>query len=477
MPLLVQHGRETRGPAVVAASDGAVVDLDGHGCSLPGSAAGAARRSREGEPGRAACRRRRPAPRARRAERVGHLGRAVPEQQRALERDREPLEQTAGALSSGSAARARAGDRRVEPRVRAGGEPHLREERVGASRARARGAQDVERVDVSRALPDRVQRALAVQPRQLRLLDVAVAAEALERLGDERRRALADPVLRDRGREPAERAVAPRRRRAPAAARSRSPPRDSRQRSASTFCISGCSTSSRPKAARCAAWCVASATARRISAVEPSTQSSRVWLTISRIVRTPRPSSPTSSATRAVERDLRRGVRAVAELVLEPLDPEARLRRASEEAREPGRRLREHEERVAHRRRAEPLVPVEHPGVTGRPRGRLVRAHVGAALPLGHRHPAERVAARQPRHPLLLRARARRGAPAPRRRSSRADNRRPASTWPSSMNNAARATCAPGRRPSTAATAGRLDPEVQQRVPGGWNSISSIRSP
>ena len=34
-PVLVQDGRETRGPAVVAASDGAVVDLDGHAPPYP----------------------------------------------------------------------------------------------------------------------------------------------------------------------------------------------------------------------------------------------------------------------------------------------------------------------------------------------------------------------------------------------------------------------------------------------------------
>ena len=102
-----------------------------------------------------------------------------------------------------------------------------------------------------------------------------------------------------------------------------------------------------------------------------------------------------------VERDLGRGVRAVAELVLQPLDPEARLRPLEQEAREPGRRLREHEERVAHGRGAEPLVPVQLPHVAGRPGRRLVRAHVGAALALGHRHPAERLAGGQPRDPLL----------------------------------------------------------------------------
>ena len=71
---------------------------------------------------------------------------------------------------------------------------------------------------------------------------------------------------------------------------------DSTARSASTFCISGWSTSSLPNAARCAQWCIAWATASRISPVDPSTQSSRVWLTISMIVGTPRPSSPTMRA-------------------------------------------------------------------------------------------------------------------------------------------------------------------------------------
>ena len=74
---------------------------------------------------------------------------------------------------------------------------------------------------------------------------------------------------------------------------------DSMQRSARTFNMSGCSISGAPKADRYAAWWVASATARRIVAAEPSTQSSRVWLTISMIVRTPRPSSPTNHARAA----------------------------------------------------------------------------------------------------------------------------------------------------------------------------------
>ena len=51
-------------------------------------------------------------------------------------------------------------------------------------------------------------------------------------------------------------------------------------------------------------------------------------------------------------------------------------------------RVGEHEEGVAHRRRAEPLVPGEQVLAVAEPRrDRLVGAHVGAALLLGHRHP------------------------------------------------------------------------------------------
>ncbi len=60
--------------------------------------------------------------------------------------------------------------------------------------------------------------------------------------------------------------------------------------------ISGLSTSGPPNALRWTAWCTACATACRISAAEPSAQSSRVAATIPMIVATPRPSSPTRRA-------------------------------------------------------------------------------------------------------------------------------------------------------------------------------------
>src|SRR5438128_1975205 len=74
---------------------------------------------------------------------------------------------------------------------------------------------------------------------------------------------------------------------------------DSTARSASTFCISGCSASTVPKTERCESWWIAPTTPARIPEAPPRTQSSRVWLTISMIVRTPAPSSPTSQAEAA----------------------------------------------------------------------------------------------------------------------------------------------------------------------------------
>src|SRR5271165_5579633 len=60
--------------------------------------------------------------------------------------------------------------------------------------------------------------------------------------------------------------------------------------------VSGWSISFLPKALRWAAWCVAFTTATRIPAAVPITQSRRVWPTISMIVGTPRPGSPTIRA-------------------------------------------------------------------------------------------------------------------------------------------------------------------------------------
>ena len=95
---------------------------------------------------------------------------------------------------------------------------------------------------------------------------------------------------------------------------------------------------------------------------------------------------------RAVVLDLTGGVGVVAELVLEPLQEHPIAAAVGqdprqEEAAQPGRRLRQHEEDVAHRRRREPLVAGEAVTAVAVRRGlRGACADVGAALLLGHRH-------------------------------------------------------------------------------------------
>ena len=114
------------------------------------------------------------------------------------------------------------------------------------------------------------------------------------------------------------------------------------------------------------------------------------------MVGTPRPSSPISQACARLELHLRGRIGAVAELVLEPLEGQRVDAAVGQEARhqeagEPARRLRQHQEGVAHGRRHEPLVPGDQvlgprPAVArGRRRGG-VGAHVGAALLLRHAH-------------------------------------------------------------------------------------------
>ena len=98
-----------------------------------------------------------------------------------------------------------------------------------------------------------------------------------------------------------------------------------------------------------------------------------------------------------VQLDLGRGVRTVPQLVLEPLEVDGvpltiRGPAGDEETGQPTRSLGQHEEGVAHRGRAEPLVPGEEvlgPRATAVDRDRTgqVGPHVGAALLLGHRHP------------------------------------------------------------------------------------------
>jgi hypothetical protein len=128
----------------------------------------------------------------------------------------------------------------------------------------------------------------------------------------------------------------------------------------------------------------------------PSAQSSRENLRYAAALVADQP------AGRAVELDLGACVGAIAELVLQPLHghcvdplacPVGQPARHEETAQALGR-LCQHEERVAHRRREEPLVPGDpvaaSPEVFARGLGpRRICAHVGATLLFGHAH-AER---------------------------------------------------------------------------------------
>ena len=214
-----------------------------------------------------------------------------PASRRAADLERRPASPSSARVSSTARSR-----RASPPRAR----PTSVIQASSASGSRAERAQHVEGVDVARALPDRVQRRLAVEQRQPGLLDVAVAAEALQRLGDHERGALADPELRQRQRDPAQRRLV----RVVAAVDGRGQPHRERGRGLGLDGqvgehvlhqrLVGQQGAERRAVGDVPGGLVEGAAAS--ATVEPSTQSSRVAATISMIVRTPRPSSPSRCA-------------------------------------------------------------------------------------------------------------------------------------------------------------------------------------
>ena len=132
--------------------------------------------------------------------------------------------------------------------------------------------------------------------------------------------------------------------------------------SASTRVISGWSISALPKAARWRTWCTASAKPPRISPALATAQSSRVSVTISRIVATPRPSSPTRQAPAPSNSTSAEALERLPSLSFSRSSRIALTRAVGKEARhqeagEPALRLRQHQEGVRHRRGEEPFVP------------------------------------------------------------------------------------------------------------------------
>ncbi len=139
--------------------------------------------------------------------------------------------------------------------------------------------------------------------------------------------------------------------------------------------------------------------ARRISDVEPSTQSSRVAATISMMVRTPRPSSPRRWATVPLSSSSLEALDRLPSLSLSRTtsswlrEPSGSTRGTTKQV-TPAGGLGQHEEHVVHRRGGEPLVPVQGVLAVDRRGPGLgdVGADVGAALLLGHPHPRQRAA-------------------------------------------------------------------------------------
>ncbi len=396
-------------------------------------------------------------------------------------------------------------DRVVQPRVGAAGQVHLGEERVDAGRLARHRAQDVERLHVARALPDRVERRLAVEPRQAGVLDVAVAAQALQRLGRRRRAARLHTQYLPTATASRLNACSSRVARAgpgrpprPAAASAWSPPRTRAAGRPARCASAACRRAGRRRRCGARAWCTAWTTAARMPAALPMTQSSRVIATISMMVRTPRPSLADQPGDGAVELRLAAGVAAVAELVLEPLDAE-RVARAvrqdprHEEAGQPGRRLGEHEEQVAHRRAGEPLVAAQAPGAVARRRrgGRVRRGRrsrpasrscpcrrAARALLVGTRRPGSYVAAGEQR--LVDRGQLRCAA---QRRDDRVRHRDRAAVagldLPPGVRTRRRARRARpgGRRPTARRPGPRSTATSMSACQAGWNSTSSIRWP
>ena len=178
------------------------------------------------------------------------------------------------------------------------------------------------------------------------------------------------------------------------------------------------------------------------------------------------------AAAHAVELDLGRGQRAGAELVLEPLDPEARVAALDQEAGQPAGRLGEREEDVAGRIGAEPLVAGD---LVQRRRRRARRGWCWRARPS---RPASRSwPCRPARRPRSWRgsgaaptrrpapgSRAARGSPS---RSSRPGTSRPRSPGSRRTSAPPRTTCAPGRGSRHGQRVDlALDRLAQQPVPG-----------
>jgi hypothetical protein len=306
--------------------------------------------------------------------------------------------------------------------VRAPGAVKLARQRLACLGVPRERAQDVEADDIARALPDAVQRRLAVEKRQGRVLDIAHAAQGLHRLDHDAGAETVRQVLGQRHGEAGEAAFGGRVEGAGGAEAERGralPVEDevgedrAHQRLVDQAVLEGAAVA-RPVMRLGQGR--AHQTRGRHGRVEPGVvhhldqRADAVALGAEAV------------GDGAFVLDLCRGVRAVAELVLEALEADrvaSFLEPAGhEEAGEARRRAREREEGIGHGRRAEPLVPGKAPVAVGglgpggggaQVRSALLFRHrhaEGGATLFGHGEHARIVAARQElRAPEVLEAR------------------------------------------------------------------------
>ena len=170
IPCSLQDGHETRGPAVVAASDGAVVDFDGHVLTLPEAGSVPVDDRRELEPGRQRAVDAASPAEPRCAERVGDGRVAVPDEQRALQCERQPLDERAAPALPARAGRRARRFRRATAASRRGSAPAASSTSARNASSDSGSRSTARRTSSAFTFPEPSQielsSALAVEPRQ-----------------------------------------------------------------------------------------------------------------------------------------------------------------------------------------------------------------------------------------------------------------------------------------------------------------------
>ena len=282
--------------------------------------------------------------------------------------------------------------RRVIAAVAAGHGVKVGIDRIGSGRHPRQRAQYVQADDVSRPLPDGIERRLAVQHRHGGVLDIAHAAHHLHRLVNDVGAQLVAQELGQRHAQPGKGAVlfvrAVKGARHPHTQRQRAFPiqRQIGQHDPHQGLVD------QPALERTAVAHPVQRLGQRGAHQTGGRHRGIEAGMVNHLDDGAHASAlvPQAVRQRANKLDLGRGVGAVAKLVLQPLDangvaPRFQPARHHETGQATGG-LRQGQEPIRHRRRAEPLVPGQPPAIARAFGPRGVGAHVRSALFFGHRH-------------------------------------------------------------------------------------------